>query len=123
MPTRAAWRALQGYAWPGNVRELRAEVARWLVFCEDRVEVEDLSPEIQAAMGEPRGGAGRRAKEIVPALLARGGKPRPLAELVEELEQRCIEAALERNQGNLSRTARELGIDRNTLKRKLPERG
>lgn len=121
MPTRAAWRALQGYSWPGNIRELRAEVARWLVFCEERVELEDLSPEIRASASAQPSPAGKRTRELMPNLTSRG-KPRALSELVEELEQRAIEGALERNEGNLSRAARELGIDRNTLKRKLPGR-
>ncbi len=51
--------------------------------------------------------------------LTAGGRPRTLASLVGELEQEAIRAALDRNEGNLSQTARELGIDRNTLKRKL----
>jgi two-component system response regulator AtoC len=123
MPTRDAWRAMQAYAWPGNVRELRAEVARWLVFCDQRVGFEDLSPEIQGAPGTRTARSAKVAQaDLMPRLLGARGAPRPLADLVEELEQRAISAALERNQGNLSQTARELGIDRNTLKRKLPGR-
>ena len=38
---------------------------------------------------------------------------------MREVEDAVIARALERNEGNLSRTARELRIDRNTLKRKL----
>jgi DNA-binding NtrC family response regulator len=110
MPTRAAWRALQAYSWPGNVRELRAEVARWLVFCDDRVEVEDLAPEIRAG-SPPMAAKG-------PASRAKGPAVRTLAEIVGEVEQESIASALARNGGNISRTARELGVDRNTLKRK-----
>jgi len=120
MPTRAAWRAMQAYAWPGNVRELRAEVARWVVFCEDRVEPEDLSPEIQAASAGSS--AFRRGVDIAPRTLGKGGVARPLSEILEDVEQRVIASTLTRNEGNLSKTARELGIDRNTLKRKLPGR-
>jgi two-component system response regulator AtoC len=120
MPTRAAWRAMQAYAWPGNVRELRAEVARWLVFSDDRVELRDLSPEIQAAVGNTA--ARPSPEELVQRVLEAKHAPRPLAELVAELERRAIAAAFERHQGNISQTARELGIDRNTLKRKLPRR-
>ena len=113
-PTRAAWRAMQGYAWPGNVRELRAEVARWTVFCDARVGVEDLSPEIRSAKPPVVG-----HEKIARRALARSAPPRPLAEIVREVEDAVIARALERNEGNLSRTARELRIDRNTLKRKL----
>lgn len=115
MPTRAAWRALQAYSWPGNVRELRAEVARWLVFCDDRVELEDLAPEIRSAA--PLLAAGVSSK---PLARAKGAAPRPLAEILAEVEQQVISSTLHRHGGNISRTARDLGIDRNTLKRKLP---
>ncbi len=47
---------------------------------------------------------------------------RPLSDILEDVEQRVIGSTLTRNEGNLSKTARELGIDRNTLKRKLPGR-
>jgi DNA-binding NtrC family response regulator len=118
MPTRRAWRALERYPFPGNVRELRAEVARWVVFCEDRVELDDLSPEIRAAAAsadtedEPRPAAPSKPS----------GAPASLVEEVRALERSLVDAALVRNEGNLSRTARELGIDRNTLKRKLRSR-
>jgi DNA-binding NtrC family response regulator len=114
-PTRAAWRALQAYAWPGNLRELRAEVARWLVFCDDRVELEDLAPEIRAASPLLAAGVSSR-----PPARAKGAAPRPLAEILTQVEQQVISSTLHRHGGNISRTARELGIDRNTLKRKLP---
>jgi two-component system response regulator AtoC len=124
MPTREAWRAMQAYAWPGNVRELRAEVARWLVFCDERVEFEDLSPEIQAALGT-RATSGKKSghAELMPRLTNARGALRALPELVEELETSAIEHALEQNVGNLAKTARDLGIDRNTLKRKLRQQG
>jgi len=117
-PTREAWQALQLHDWPGNVRELRAEVARWAVFCEKRVELADLSAAIRAS------GKGRGRRAVVEASASAGTvapnrPPRPLAEVLAEVEQREIAEALSRNGGNLARTARELGIDRNTLKRKL----
>lgn len=114
MPTRAAWRALQAYPWPGNVRELRAEVARWLVFCDERVDLEDLSAEIRDGAPPPV-----RTAAIRKATSARA-PVRPLAEILGEIEADIITRALDRNEGNISRTARELGIDRNTLKRKMP---
>ena len=113
--TREALRALGMHAWPGNVRELRAEVLRWTVFCDEVVDVGDLAPEIRASAG-----AGP-----APGPLAGGPRPAvaPLAEVVEAAELAAVRAALEAEQGNLSRTARALGIDRNTLKRKLAHHG
>jgi len=104
-----AMRLLAAYAWPGNVRELRSEVHRWAVFCDDGVSADDLAPEI-------RDGAAPRA--------ARRPAPRParvvtLAAAVRDAEHAAITAALAAHDGNLAQTARALGIERNTLKRKL----
>jgi DNA-binding NtrC family response regulator len=106
--TAAALRALVRYAWPGNVRELRAEVLRWAVFCDDTVDVADLAPEI---LGQPQ----RPDDALPPPARA----PAPLAEVVAVAERAAISAALEAQRHNLSHTARALGVDRNTLKRKL----
>jgi transcriptional regulator with GAF, ATPase, and Fis domain len=107
-PTPAAWKALRAWRWPGNVRELRAEVLRWSVFCTDRVGLGDLAPEIRGDDARD----GLTAPSPTPAA-------RSLAHVVEEAERGAIAAALAQEQGNLSRTARVLGVDRNTLKRKL----
>ena len=119
-----AMRLLAAYPWPGNVRELRSEVHRWAVFCDDRVEPGDLAPEIRgagAAAATPkrsaaRGGEGPTDASAPPALAT-------LADAVRDAEQRAIAAALEAHGGNLSRTARALAIERNTLKRKLAALG
>ncbi|MFT3765777.1 MAG: sigma-54 dependent transcriptional regulator [Minicystis sp.] len=110
--TREALRVLATYAWPGNVRELRAEVLRWGVFCDERVDVSDLAPEIRAPGGRGRAAS---AKRSAPA--------RTLAEAVEAAERAAIGAAMSAEKGNRSRAARALGIDRNTLKRKLAQYG
>lgn len=112
-PDAAAWRRLRAYPWPGNVRQLRAEVVRWTVFCDREVGVEDLSPELgggEAPAIEPRG---------VPRVTTR---PMTLAEATGAVERECIAAAIER-EGSLAGAARALGIDRNTLKRKLRAHG
>jgi DNA-binding NtrC family response regulator len=108
---RDALRALAAYRWPGNVRELRAEVMRWGVFCDDHVDLGDLAPEIRAP-SPPR---------LVPAAPPPSPPPGPLllAAAVEAAERTAIAQALDASSGNLSRAARALGVDRNTLKRKL----
>ncbi len=103
---------LLAYGWPGNVRELRSEVQRWTLFCDARVELVDLSPEIRDAAPRPSAGPARRptkANDVV----------RPLVEAVDATERAVIEHALRHHQGNLLRTAKALAIERNTLKRKM----
>ncbi|HNN91338.1 MAG TPA: sigma-54 dependent transcriptional regulator [Pseudomonadota bacterium] len=114
-----ALRLLLRYDWPGNVRELRAEVQRWAVFCEGRVRVADLAPEIRAARSQPssrRSPGSPTASSAPPAGLS-------LATQRQHTEEAALRAALQAQQGNLLRTARSLDIDRNTLKRKLHKYG
>ena len=110
-PSPEVYRRLQAYEWPGNVRELRAEVVRWTLFCRDIVDVADLSPEIVAAV--------RPGEAPLLASSGPGATPWTLRETVATAERAAVAAALARCGGNKSRAARELDIDRNTLKRKL----
>ncbi|HSK05160.1 MAG TPA: sigma-54 dependent transcriptional regulator [Kofleriaceae bacterium] len=114
LPVRPeAMRLLAAYAWPGNVRELRSEVHRWAVFCDHEVTPADLAPEIRgsaAARPARQAGAPVKVHETLEAA-------------VRDAEQHAIAAALAAHAGNLSRTARQLGIERNTLKRKLAALG
>jgi len=95
------------YRWPGNVRELQAEVRRWELLTDDLVTLDDLSAELRAPGGHD-----------TPAPSADRDR-RSLGERVRELEQEAIREALADTGGNLSQAARQLGIHRNTLKRKL----
>lgn len=104
-------KVLARYSWPGNVRELRAEVMRWKVFCQDRVELDDLSPEILSP-NEPNVPSPPLGSSV-------SSSQTTLAQAVREAERRAIELALSAQQGNLSRSALALGIDRHTLGRKL----
>lgn len=113
--SRDALRAVSSYSWPGNVRELKAEVERWGVFCDGVVDARDLAPEI------------REGRRILPENSAAredeggscSGDIELLAEVVERAERAAITNALQANEDNVSATARSLGIDRNTLKRKM----
>jgi two-component system, NtrC family, response regulator AtoC len=95
------------------VRELRAEVLRWGVFCDDIVDLPDLAPEIRFPLPHPAAPPARPA----PA------EPITLALAVASAEHAAIAQALAAHEGNLSQAARALGIDRNTLKRKLARYG
>lgn len=110
--TRDAMRLLTQYAWPGNVRELRAEVMRWGVFCDDVVHSNDLADEIRQT-ASPKA-------SFLPSQSPAPAEPlRTLRDYVEGAERDAITTVLAAEKNNLSRTAKVLGIDRNTLKRKM----
>jgi two-component system response regulator HupR/HoxA len=96
---------LAAYAWPGNVRELQNEIQRMLVLSDGPVLTPDLlAPHIrQAGLAEA----------------LEGGAPSGLRGRVDALESRVLAEALERNNGNLSKTARELGLSRLGLSKKM----
>ena len=96
----SALKLLTDYDWPGNVRELENIIERALVI-----------------------GTG---KEIVPDDLpfSRGGQvSRPLPKSLKMMEKMHIEGILHENNWNISRAARELDIDRQTLYNKIEKYG
>ena len=101
--------ALVDYDWPGNVRELENEMRRLMVLAEDSVLLEHLSPSILERVAKQDPGAVEAAPEVLGDLRA----------AVASFERRAIEDALTRNSGNKSRAAKELGISRFALQRKL----
>ncbi len=93
---------LMRYDFPGNVRELENVVEHAFVMCKgEMIEPRHLPPELIDWAGE----SFREEKEV----------NRP----IQTAEAEVIRKALERNRGNRMRTARELGIDRTTLWRKI----
>ena len=110
----AALALLQAYDWPGNVRELRNAIERMTVLSRgDEIEEGDVPNEIREACGT--GGAGAPA----PASAGAAGLAKGEGESLAEIEKRQILAVLEKNGGNRSKAALELGINRRTLHRKL----
>ncbi len=102
--------ALRQYSWPGNVRELRNVIERLMIMVPgDRVSSRDLSfLEQSLAPAAPETPAA--AKTSVEA---------PLHEARDRFERDYILRALALQQGNISRTAEMLGIERSNLYRKM----
>ena len=101
------------FQWPGNVRQLRNEVQRAVAMASPAgVITPDLLSPALAASADPSEGAPRTR-----------GRRKNLAAAVEELEREMIEGALERSSGNISETARILGLTRRGLYLKMQRLG
>jgi hydrogenase-4 transcriptional activator len=108
--------------WPGNVRQLRNEIQRAVAMSAPGgiVGVEHLSPGF-AALREEFGGTtpGIAAQSAAPAFLPTASGDIPLAASVDQLERQAIRTALDRTRGNISETARVLGLTRRGLYLKM----
>jgi DNA-binding NtrC family response regulator len=109
-----AMEAMTSHGWPGNVRELENVIHRTLLVSSGlELTFEDLPAGIGAdqAVGAPD-------TQTAADSSAGGGTLN-----LEELERETIVRAMEQNKGNLSDVARQLGIGRSTLYRKLEQYG
>ena len=98
--------ALKAYRWPGNVRELRNLVERLMIMVPgDVIAARDLSF-LDGAVG------------AVPPL-EKTATLRPLHDARDQFERDYILRALAANDGNMSRTAEALGVERSNLYKKM----
>ena len=87
--------AIDAWGWPGNVRELENRVKRAVIMADGKlIGVEELDLD----------GAGNE-----------GGQPLNLKSAREQADREVIRHALARSEGNISNTAKMLGISRPTL--------
>jgi len=97
--TQETMAAMMLYDWPGNVRELENAIECAFVLCkEELIGLQHLPEKILL--------------EINPAIAHRGAS-------LKEIEENAIVQALHRNNWKKMITARELGINKNTLRRKM----
>lgn len=89
------------YAWPGNIRELQHTIEKAVILSENNV----LKPEDFFIRPITSG------KNITPEMT------------LEEMERRMIDLAIEKNGGNLSAAADQLGVTRQTLYNKIKKSG
>lgn len=123
---------LAGLPYPGNIRELENILERAAIYAQDAVirpgDIDvRLSPEyIPSAAASPDAAPPAAAAPSavpsgrVPEKAAAAGKA---GRSLEEAERELIAQALERNGGNRTHAARELGISRRTLLYKIKEFG
>jgi PAS domain S-box-containing protein len=97
--SREAMATIMLHNWPGNVRELENAIEHAFVICQDKlIRIQHLPDRIIPVNGSLAITEGLTLKEI---------------------EKRVIKAALRRNQWKRMATAKELDIDKNTLRRKI----
>jgi two-component system NtrC family response regulator len=105
-----AFQILENYPWPGNVRELENCILRAMVLTRsNRIEVEDLPPEVRGGGEEPAIPIPRDGKEL------RRMKWQLKRRAEDEVEKAFLKESLKRNQGNISKTALDTGMDRRQL--------
>ena len=103
--TPAVMQLLMRHEFPGNVRELENIIEYAFVLCRNGlIDVCHLPDDLKGAPG---------AEGLVPARVT----------ALQESEASTIRVAVARNGGHLGRTARELGISRTTLWRKMKKHG
>lgn len=129
-----AMELIRAYSWPGNVRQLENTVRRLMVTSPEeeitRLEVEAILGN-QPAMEPLRGGgdgADRLQTSVAKHLkryfdLHGGALPPPglYGRILREVEMPLIEIALDATAGNQAKCADLLGINRNTLRKKITE--
>jgi two-component system nitrogen regulation response regulator GlnG len=124
---------VRAYSWPGNVRQLENTLRRLMVTS---AEAEITRAEVEAVLGnqpamEPLkgGGEGEKLSASVAKHLKRyfdlhGGALPPAGvyqRILREVELPLIEIALDATAGNQAKCADLLGINRNTLRKKITD--
>ena len=110
--------ALSAWRWPGNVRELRNVVERMVILSGEVIGVEDL-PDHIGEIGPAPAATPTRTVDDAAALSGEG----TLRDLRDAAERSFISKRLEQFDGNISRTADSLGLERTHLHKKMKALG
>ncbi|MCH7805611.1 MAG: sigma-54-dependent Fis family transcriptional regulator [Proteobacteria bacterium] len=104
--TSGALKAMTGYSWPGNIRELRHSIERAVILSDSKElkagDFAALDPEMH--------------QQHMKSLESEG-------KTLDEVEKSVIEKTLVTHQGNISKAAKELGLTRTSLYRRIEKYG
>jgi DNA-binding NtrC family response regulator len=106
--SKAALKVLKGYSWPGNIRELRNLCERLCILLAGKT-IEPKNLPLEFNMHSP----GIGSKITLPATGLH----------LDNLEASLIQQALDMTQGNRSKSARLLGLTRDTLLYRMQKHG
>jgi two-component system nitrogen regulation response regulator GlnG len=116
----------KNYQWPGNIRELENVIKRGMVLASSGpLLLEHLPVNLQAspsAVNTTRISWDMEMNPLVQSFLKdhfESGRGQLHDLLIETAEKHLFEQLLQKNRGNQVATAKDLGINRNTLKRKI----
>ena len=99
--TDGAKKTLQAYSWPGNVRELKHVIQQAVLLSTDDT----------------------ITKELLMLSCDETNSPGSLKELKDGIEKEHYEKMLEECGGNVTSTAKSIGISRSTIYRKMKSHG
>ena len=125
-----AMAVLERHPWPGNVRELRNAMGRIAILVPEE-EVREEHLHFLSSVGTLTDPAGGQSGETSQTEQTHGGSSGPpvalervdLASELYRFERNLILQVLERNRWRMSRAARELGLERSHLYKKLKALG
>lgn len=126
-----AMQALQDYDWPGNVRELQNYIERAVVLAEGDELTVDLLPDVVLGKGPVRAGRIRHVtqevlvEELVERSIHQAGKDTDNlhSQVVNRVEKELLRQVMATCGNVQTKAAQLLGINRNTLHKKLKEYG
>jgi len=102
--TTAALDLLQRYGWPGNIRELQHAIERAIIMAEgNELDSRDFF--------------------FLSAKPVADKAPQSITLNLNDMEQTTIQRAIDKNGGNISKAAKELGLTRASLYRRLEKYG
>ncbi|HAF29413.1 MAG TPA: sigma-54-dependent Fis family transcriptional regulator [Bacteroidales bacterium] len=93
---------IKQYSWPGNIRELQHSIEKAVILCDEKI----ILPGHLWSEGE------KQQKNTAPKTFN-----------LDENEKSLIEKAIQKYKGNISSAAKELGINRSTLYKKMEKYG
>jgi two-component system nitrogen regulation response regulator NtrX len=118
--------AMARHHWPGNVRELRNFIERTLIL-DPEPEVSEafvcqllgLTPEEEDVVGETLAGPGEVPSADAKGLICSSILRMNFKDAKREFERQFLLARIAENDGNISKTAEQIGMERSHLHRKI----